>query len=125
MDEIIQTSFENTLSELDPLLAYQESCYQNCMLYFLRRRLSEHQISQEVVIPYKISSGVIVGHGRADIILQTEKEIFILELKRGFCNLSNARTQLKRYMRHFSTNKLVRGFLIVFNLSPRSEEIFT
>lgn len=122
--DIIHCAYESTLLELDPLLMYQESCYQNAMLYFMRQLINDTQISSEVTIPYRLSNGFVIGHGRADIIIETSDEVHIIELKRGLCKICNARSQTRRYMSHFQTRKPIRGTLVVFNLDPFCEEIF-
>ena len=116
---IITNAFNSTIEELDPFLNYQETVYQETMLYFLRKSFEESQLTSEEVIPYKLSSGYVVGFGRADIVVRTNDHVFILELKRGKTNVFTASQQIKRYLKHFTCDgKQKIGLLLVFNLTP-------
>ena len=109
--EHIRNAFDNTLQELDPCLGYQESVFHKTMLYFLR----DQTVQSEVVIPYCLSNGHQVGYGRADLILETDERVFVVELKRGSVNLGSAKSQVKRYIKHFKTPKPMTGVVTVFN----------
>ena len=113
--EHIRNAFEKTLQELDPCLGYQESVFHKTMLHFLR----DQNVQSEVIIPYCLTNGHQVGYGRADLILETDERVFVVELKRGAVNVQSARSQVKRYVKHFQTAKPMTGVVIVFSATSR------
>ena len=121
--DAIRSAFELTCSDLDTCFDYQESVYQHAMMYFLQQEFGTSYVSKEVTIEYRLRDGHYVGHGRADLVVETPTDVFIIELKRWFCNFYRARSQVKRYMAHFPTHKRIRGFLCVFCVNPSCEEV--
>lgn len=107
--------FQASISEIDECLArirtclgpcLQESVYRNALQFELSKR--GHVVVPEVVIPY-IYEGVVVGHGRADLILYQKgatatQPFLIIELKvqrnGGNINRKSVRGQLLNYMKH-------------------------
>ena len=119
----IRDAFNMTLTEIDPLYNYQESVYQNAMAYFLGQLFPHNFVAKEVRVDYCLSDGYSVGWGRMDIVIETDSHAFIIELKRGFCNIGFARAQVRRYANHYRTDKHKVGILCIFSINPCFERV--
>ena len=125
VESFIQLCCDQTDKELDRNHAYTESNYQNALLHFLLSNQdfrSRYNVMREVHINYKLSDGFVFGHGRADIILDSPKISYILELKANVGSdtrhLRKYIEQCRRYMHNYSFDKpssKVIGFVVVFN----------
>ena len=105
---------------------YNENHYSKCLVRQLQRHeaFREYEISSEVNICYKLpDSNFVFGFGRADIILENRqtKRCIILELKAcvnaKYINLQKFRSQLKKYVRHYETDSVKTGMIVIFNPS--------
>ena len=121
--ETVQRAFENVLLELDPIYNYQESVYQATIAHYLSQLLPGNFVALEVDIPYVLSDGFYVGRGRADIVVELASQVIIIELKRGFFNLGRARAQVRRYVRHYNSEKEIIGCLCLFTINPVCERV--
>lgn len=93
---------------------YLENHYQNVLIHKLIN--CNFVVSREVVVAYKLPNNFVFGHGRIDVLLETEKVIYILELKIQ-AKLATAVGQLKRYMIHIPNpnRKIIKGAVVSFN----------
>ena len=93
---------------------YLENHYQSVLTHLLTKK--GYIVSQEVHVAYKLLSGFTFGSGRIDILFETDREIFILELKTN-AKISLTVGQLKRYMIHIPnpSKKIIRGCVVSFN----------
>ena len=120
---ILQKCCMYTHKELDPVLVYTESNYQNTLVHYLIKSMPEANVQKEIQVIYRLSDGFIFGNGRMDIVVETKNTCFILELK---SNVDAARKynsrfsgQTNRYVKHFETQKKKHGILVIFsNCSP-------
>ena len=84
--------------------------------------LPDAVVSLEVNLPYQTTDGFCFYNGRMDVVVETQHQYIILELKahidknRGY---KNALGQTKRYVSNTRTDKELHGMLIIFGgLSP-------
>jgi hypothetical protein len=120
---ILQKCCKYCQEELDPVLVYTESNYQNTLVHYLIKSMPEANVQKEIQVIYRLSDGFIFGNGRMDIVVETKNTCFILELK---SNVDAARKynsrfsgQTNRYVQHFETQKKKYGILVIFsNCSP-------
>ena len=114
--DIIRKCVQDVVSNVDLSLCYTEANLQRSLSYFL----SEHgSVQCEVIIPYYFEhkcKDVYYGSGRADIIWDYKGETHIIELKRTDKQFNEASfySQVKKYVKHFNTNKTKNGILVVF-----------
>lgn len=103
--------------ELNRSLLYSENNYQNALIHYLNGLLTNTAVSREVHISYQLSDGFVFGSGRADIVCETEKNVFILELKvnSDYKWIKKHSGQTLRYVRHYPGQKKIVGILILFN----------
>ena len=120
--EVIKRAVDRTHTELNPEHGYQERHYQTVLQHYIRKFLPDSVTSLEVNIPYRTTDGFVFHSGRMDIVVETETEYIILELK---ANIDMARSfkravgQTKRYLTHARSDKIISGMLVVFGgLSP-------
>ena len=105
--EHLKNACVKTDQSLEKSLYYSEYNYQNVLLHFLAYEFPHQVISKEVSIPFKLDDGFTFGYGRADIIIESEEFIFILELKahvdmrfcRKYCG------QILKYAQHLQSEK--------------------
>ena len=76
----IQRCCQHVDIELDKLHGYTENNYQTALIHFLQRdtALGGFNVHREVHIPYRLSDGYIFGHGRSDIILESDTNSLFL-----------------------------------------------
>ena len=93
---------------------YLESHYQNVLIHKLIAK--GFVVSREVVVAYKLLNNYVFGQGRIDVLVETNKFIYILELKIQ-AKLAQAVGQLKRYMIHIPNpnGKIIKGAVVSFN----------
>ena len=121
MLSIIESCVDVTELNLDSSHNYLESHYQNALLHYLREShdLKKHTIHKEVMINYRLSDGFIFGYGRADIMIETDEECHILELKSGVALspkcFGKYFAQCRRYVAHHETTKKKSGYVVIFN----------
>ena len=120
--EEIKNAVARTHLELHHEYGYQEKHYQSVLCHFIRKALPDAVVSLEVNIPYRTSDGFCFYNGRMDVVLETETQYIILELKahldkrNGF---KSAIGQTKRYLSNAQTDKELCAMLIVFGgMSP-------
>jgi hypothetical protein len=113
----LQIACTKTDNSLEKGLFYSEFNYQNVLLYFLIKELPSNVIlSREVNIPFALDNGFAFGYGKADIVVESDSFVFILELKanvdmrysRKYCG------QVLKYAEHFNSMKTRIPYLIVF-----------
>ena len=109
----IKTCVSETAQDLKDA-PYLETHYQNVLIHKLTQR--GFIVSREVTIAYKLKNNYVFGHGRIDVLLETDSCIYILELKIQ-AKLAQAVGQLKRYMIHIPNphQKIIKGAVISFN----------
>ena len=115
--EILQISSSKTDQALDKTQCYSERCYQNVLLYFLKDL--DAVVSKEVNIPFKLDCGFTFGYGKADIVIETEEFVFILELKANV-DLRYSKKyagQVLKYAEHFQSAKPRIPYLVIFGPS--------
>ena len=102
---------------------YLESHYQNVLVHLLMQK--GFVVSKEICVPYRLPNGFVFGSGRIDIALETEREIFLLELK-VHAKITQTIGQIKRYMIHYPnpSRKVVKGGVISFNHANQSTTKF-
>jgi hypothetical protein len=120
--EEIKNAVERTHMELDTEYGYLEKHYQSVLCHYIRKFLSDAVVSLEVNIPYRTTDGFCFYNGRMDVVIETQTQYIILELKahmdkrNGF---KSAIGQTKRYLSNVRTDKDLFAVLIVFGgLSP-------
>ena len=97
---------------------YSESNYQNALIHYLIRELDpKTTICREVNIVYRLSDGFVFGSGRADIVVETDSNCYILELKANVdCkHIKKFFGQCAKYTRHYRTNLIKTGIVVLFN----------
>jgi hypothetical protein len=113
----LQIACTNTDQSLEKGLFYSEYNYQNVLLYFLTRELpSTVTISREVHIPFTLQNGLAFGYGKADLVVESEDFVFILELK-AFVDMRYSRKycgQVLKYAEHYNSMKTRIPYLCVF-----------
>ena len=123
------SEFENKLKKiaseirdhLDPKLNYSEYCYQNLLLK-LYLQLDDCVKTEVPIMYWNTDRTIQFGHGRVDLVVETEAEVFLIELKANTNKLRAAELQLAKYVHHYkhntkSTKKIV-GLLFMFNYRP-------
>ena len=124
VEKIIRDTCKITDIELDRTHSYTEANYQNALIHFLQSDSdfrSSFRVLREVHINYSTSDNYIFGHGRADIILESDTGCYILELKANVGSdqrhIRKYVEQCRRYIYNYSRIKscVVNGFVIVFN----------
>ena len=93
---------------------YSESNYHKVFVHLLRKSLPLCSVSKEVPIPYQLPDGFVFGYGRADVVVESEECVYIIELKVSYsdkrpCGMH----QLRRYMHHYQTTKKKRSLLVI------------
>jgi len=112
--EVIKKLVQNP--GIDTSLHYTEACYQD----LLRQRFERNalHVRTEVMVPYVTEDGITFGFGRIDMLVETETEHIIIELKAnvyGGKTRQRAVNQLKRYLTHYKSNKKKLGLLVMYN----------
>jgi hypothetical protein len=98
---------------IDTSLYYTEQCYSNLIRKILLN--NDFIVNTEVYCCYRSPCGISFGFGKIDILVETENEIFIIELKANVKNVDRSISQVRRYLLHFKTNKTKYGILAMYN----------
>ena len=98
---------------IDTSLYYTELCYSNLIRKILIK--NDFIVNTEVHCCYRTPCGISFGFGKMDILVETENEVFIIELKANVKSVDRSISQVKRYMLHFKTNKTKHGILAMYN----------
>jgi hypothetical protein len=98
---------------IDVSLHYTEQCYNNLIRKILHNK--GYQVNTEVHCCYRTPGGISFGFGKIDVLVETETEVLIIELKANVKTINRSQCQLKRYMLHFKTNKQKYGLLALYN----------
>lgn len=113
----LQIACTKTDQSLEKGLFYSEFNYQNVLLYFLTRELpSTVTVSREVNIPFTLQNSLAFGYGKADLVVESEEFVFILELK-AFVDMRYSRKycgQVLKYAEHYNSMKTRIPYLVVF-----------
>jgi len=101
--------------DIETRLLYPENCYQILLQKLLQKEGFSAEI--EVDVFYKTKGGISFGQGRIDILVTTEKGMFILELKANtnFSMKYKAIYQTQRYLKHFNSELPSFGIVIMYN----------
>jgi GxxExxY protein len=97
---------------VDTSLAYPEICYQTLIMRLLERH--GLTVQKEVTCNYYVEK-IRFGYGRIDLLVTTNDQIIIIELKANTNKKTQALNQLKRYMKHYKSYKQVQGILAMYN----------
>jgi hypothetical protein len=98
---------------IDTSLYYTEQCYNNLIRkLFLNKG---YQVNTEVHCCYRTPGGISFGFGKIDVLIETDTDCFIIELKANVKNTTRSISQLQRYLLHFKTRKNKYGVLALFN----------
>ena len=100
------------VKELDPNLLYTESNSQTLLVHRLRE--SGFQVAEEVEVLYRMHDGFPTGRGYCDVIVETASTVYVIELKANNNRWLKGITQLKRYLKHWNSDKVVRGFFVAY-----------
>ena len=98
---------------IDTTLYYTEQCYSNLIRKILLK--NDFIVNTEVHCCYRTPCGISFGFGKIDILVETENEVFIIELKANVKSVDRSIAQVKRYMLHFNSNKTKHGLLAMYN----------
>ena len=98
---------------IDTSLHYTEQCYSNLIRKILLN--NDFIVNTEVHCCYRTPCGISFGFGKIDILVETDNEVFIIELKANVKSVDRSISQVKRYMLHFKTNKTKHGILAMYN----------
>ena len=104
-------------------LGYSESCYSTLLKHILTKK--GYVVRQEVLIPFIITDPsdqekINFGFGRADLVVETDQHIIIIELKANVGRIESAKNQLRRYILHYPhSDKHKLGLLLMFNAVTR------
>lgn len=99
--------------DINPSLHYPETCYQSLIRQLLERK--GYFVRTEVVCPYVTGAGITFGYGRMDLLVELDDLCIVIELKANVSGRIKATNQLKRYLKHYSTEKVKTGLLVMFN----------
>jgi hypothetical protein len=117
----IVKAIQRTHKELHGGFKYKEAHYQKALEHYIHKTIPGIVISKEVQVTYKTTDGFVFGYGRMDLVLETDTQYIIIELK-AHINMGQKRdevkAQLARYMIHADTNKKVRGVIAAFGTRP-------
>ena len=98
-----------------------EGIYHKAMLVDLHKY--DYKIESEKIIPIEYRN-VNVGYIKADIILEDENNIIIIELKSFDRNISQKeKLQINKYKKHIINNKNKRIECIIINFNQKTHEI--
>ena len=111
MEKVMGILYE-TSRALDTGLDYSEHCYQT----FIMTRLQQENltVNKEVTCNFRFKK-IRFGYGRIDLLVTTQDEVIIIELKANNQNKPKALNQLKKYLTHYKSRKKVRGILAMYN----------
>ena len=111
LEKVIAILYE-TSRALNTRLDYSEHCYQT----FIMTRLQQEKfaVNKEVTCHFRYKN-IRFGYGRIDLLVTTEDEVIVIELKANVQNKLKALNQLKKYLTHYKTCKKVRGVLAMYN----------
>ena len=98
---------------IDTSLHYTEQCYSNLIRKILLNK--GFRVNTEVHCCYRTPCGISFGFGKIDVLIETDSDIFIIELKANVKSTIRSVLQLKRYMLHFKTHKKKHGILAMYN----------
>lgn len=115
--EPFRKAITKTHVELPCSYKYKESHYQKALEHYIHKFIPGVTISKEVTISFKTSDGFVFAYGRMDLVVETETEYIILELKANINihnKLNDVKAQLSRYMIHAETTKKVTGLIVSF-----------
>ena len=116
--ELIRLCCDLVDRQLNRTHSYSESNYQNALIHYLLSNSDpKTTICREVNIVYRLANGFVFGSGRADIIIESEKDCFILELKANVDgkHIKKYFGQCARYVKHYRTNLKKTGLIVLFN----------
>ena len=119
-DSRILSEIANSLP-IDTELHYTEACYQSLLRQLFER--AGFFVKTEVICPYTTPCGITFGFGRVDLLVETDEAVFIVELKANVTANVTAEKQLRRYMKHYKTNKAKVGFLWRYNSNEKRKRI--
>lgn len=98
-----------------------EGIYHKAMLVDLHKY--DYKIESEKIIPIEYKN-VNVGYIKADIILEDENNIIIIELKSFDRNISQKeKLQINKYKKHIINKKNKRIECIIINFNQKTHEI--
>jgi Holliday junction resolvase-like predicted endonuclease len=80
-------------------------------------------VRTEVICPYTTDCGITFGYGRIDLLVETSKTVFLIELKANVAANATAECQLRRYMKHYKTEKVKQGFLWRYNSNEKRKRV--
>ena len=106
---------------IDTELHYTEACYQSLLRQLFER--ASFSVRTEVICPYTTPCGITFGLGRIDLLVETNHAVYIIELKANVTANDKAEKQLRRYMKHYETNKPKIGFLWRYNSNEKRRRI--
>ena len=117
MEKVIAILYEASRA-LDTTLGYSEHCYQT----FIMTRMQQEKltVNKEVTCNFMFKK-IRFGYGRIDLLVTTETEVIVIELKANYQNKAKALNQLKKYLTHYKSRKKVRGVLAMYNCGARIE----
>lgn len=120
--KIIRSICFKIAEELDPNLLYTESNYQTLLM----KRLGDagFQVAEEVEVLYRMQDRFPTGRGYIDILCETASTVFVIELKANNTKWGKGLTQLKRYLTHWESDKIVRGMFVAYKCHSYKPVIF-
>jgi len=102
---------------IDTSLLYTERCYQVLIEKLLTRE--GFNVASEIYVAYE-TDGILFGQGRIDLLVTLNDIVVIIELKANTQGIQSSIQQVKRYMKHYKSNrKKVIGMLAMYNVNGR------
>ena len=116
--EKINKCAKQTATELQSQFDFSETQFETVLYHYIQKQIPSALVSRQVNITYETSCGFPFGFGRLDILVETDTDYIILELKQSRYIgkiINSATVQLKKYL-YFAKkpNKTVRGMLVIF-----------
>ena len=102
---------------IDTSLHYTEQCYNNLIRKILANK--GYRVNTEVHCCYRTPGGISFGFGKIDVLVETETDLVIIELKANVKSIDRSKSQLKRYMLHYKSNKQKHGILALYNCGSK------
>lgn len=124
-DKIIDLIIENSKNIINTLgVGFIEGIYHKALLIDLNK--TGYSIETKKIIPISYKN-VNIGYVESDIVINTEDNIYILELKSFDRNISQKEIlQIQKYINFIEnpSNKIIKGIIINFNQKTKNIDYY-